>query len=212
MYHILCYGDSNTYGANPEGGRFDESIRWPKLLEQMSEEEISVAEDGLCGRTTVFEDSFTPHLRGIELLQTSLTIHQPVELVILMLGTNDMMEQHGVGPKRIAFGMERLVQVLRNPLVYQNDILVVSPVWIRDSITDSPFREEFGGLRASEMSRQLAGYYEKLAGQYHCYFLDAARYAQASDFDAIHMDAEGHRNLAAAMKEKVEEIIRKSSR
>ena len=91
MKQILCFGDSNTYGYIPENGkRYAYADRWTGILsERLKDEDCRVIEEGLCGRTTVFEDELRIGRRGADLLPVLLESHSPLHRVILMLGTND---------------------------------------------------------------------------------------------------------------------------
>ena len=207
MMNILCFGDSNTYGHIPgSGDRYDETKRWTKLLQKHLGQDYYVIEEGLNGRTTVFEDPYTNNLRGIDLLETCIATHQPLDLVILMLGTNDIKPRFNVGPDGIARGLECLLKKLRNPMVYHKDVLVVSPIHIGESIMESEFCEMFGGRRGIEISKQLSRRYEEFADLYNCHFLDAAKIAQPDERDGVHLGEEGHSLLAKALFEKVKEI------
>lgn len=108
---IICYGDSNTHGYNSSnGGRFSTKERWPCLLDALLPKNYTVKEEGLSGRTAVFEDPLFEGLNGLSYLYPCLMTHEPVDLLIIMLGTNDTKERFGATPENIAKGMERLVQ------------------------------------------------------------------------------------------------------
>lgn len=91
MKEILCFGDSNTYGLIPgTKERYGRDTRWTGLLEQhLYEKGYRIIEEGLCGRTTVFEDELREGRKGAALLPTLLESHAPIDRVVLMLGTND---------------------------------------------------------------------------------------------------------------------------
>lgn len=95
MKRILCFGDSNTWGHNPEskiGERFDNEFRWVKLLEKKLGKGYSVIEEGLCGRTinTDYLTAENWYKNGYKYLVPCLKSHNPLSLVIIMLGTNDL--------------------------------------------------------------------------------------------------------------------------
>ena len=88
--NILCFGDSNTYGYKPDGtGRFDTDTRWTSLLQKKLGADHRVIEEGLCGRTTVFQDDLREGRRGLDLIGVTMEMHNPIDLLIVMLGTND---------------------------------------------------------------------------------------------------------------------------
>lgn len=211
MINILCFGDSNTWGADAQtDGRFDENHRWTRLLAKELGENYTVIEDGLCGRTTVFDDCFSEMLRGKDTLAVALATHQPLDLVVLMLGTNDLKEMFHTSAVESAMGMETLIKIIQNPNLFRvcpiPRILVISPILIDPCVEHSKFREIFGGLKGVERSKHLANEMKKIADLYHCDFMDAAQYAKASEADGIHICAEGHRALSKAVSEKIHQM------
>ena len=76
--NILCFGDSNTYGYKPDGtGRFDTDTRWTSLLQKKLGADHRVIEEGLCGRTTVFQDDLREGRRGLDLIGVTMEMHNP---------------------------------------------------------------------------------------------------------------------------------------
>lgn len=210
---ILCFGDSNTWGHNPAGPspRFTRQERWTGRLADSLGAGYHIYEEGLCGRTTVFEDPFDAGVCGKETLSVCLRTHMPVDLVVIMLGTNDLKHCFYASADEVSRGIERLIQIVQNPwscwcTEKLPEILIISPILVGETITEGPFCEMFGGLRSREISLQLAPKIKQIAEQYHCHFLNAADYAAPSLEDAIHMDVEGHRQLAAAVRDKILEI------
>ncbi len=107
---IVCYGDSNTHGYNSSNmGRFTEKERFPCLLAELLGPGWLVREEGLSGRTTSFDDPLFEGLNGFSMLHPCLMTHEPVDLLIVMLGTNDVKERFAATPENIAKGLERLV-------------------------------------------------------------------------------------------------------
>ena len=107
--HIVCFGDSNTHGYRAEdNGRFGEDQRWTRLLEQYLGEEYLVLEEGLSGRTTCYDDPIHEGLSGLSAIYPCLMSHEPVDLLIIMLGTNDTKERFASSAACIALGLKRL--------------------------------------------------------------------------------------------------------
>lgn len=208
LKNIMCFGDSNTYGfiAGSGGARYDEHSRWTKLLQKRLGEEYYVIEEGLNGRTTIFDDLDKRFMNGSEYLEMCVATHRPLDLVIIMLGTNDTKERYHAGPAEIAKGLEKLIRILRNPEIYHKHVLIISPIHISESILTSEYCVAFNGLEGREKSLGLAAEYAKVAREYNCFFLDAADYCKADDKDAIHLDAESHAALAEAIYHKIKEI------
>ena len=131
MKQILCFGDSNTWGYDGESGeRLPFKVRWTGRLQKAYEEkDVRIIEEGLCGRTTVFEDPFRQGRRGTALLPTLLETHHPVDLVVLMLGTNDCKTIFGASAEVIGRGIQCLLDQIQT-FAPQTDVLLISPIYL----------------------------------------------------------------------------------
>lgn len=214
MYTILCYGDSNTYGYNPENGfRYPYGQRWTSILQENLKEEARIIPEGLNGRTTSFEDEVRPGRNGYTYLEPCLHSHGPIDLVVLMLGTNDIKMRFHLTPPDSGKGMERLIKKIMEvtPQKRQDGqvskILLVSPTHLGDTLPEIETGEEMGFERGIEYSKRLAPIYEKLAKDYGIDFLDAAAYATPSVLDECHLSIKGHQKLADAITQKCKEIL-----
>lgn len=211
--HIVCFGDSNTHGYCAEtNGRFDETERWTCLLQKKLGEEYLVLEEGLSGRTTCFEDPIYEGLNGLDYIFPCLMSHEPVDLLVIMLGTNDTKERFGVSAACIALGLKRLVEKAaaitdcwRNG---KANILIVTPQNIAPAYQDTEVGETMG-RGCAEKSENLAAEYEKIAELTGCHYLDANAVLTAApnEIDYMHLTAEGHSQLAQALAEKIPECI-----
>ena len=201
MRNILCFGDSNTYGHNPSGGRWPLHERWPGILQELLGEEYHIIEEGLCGRTTVFEDCLETDKSGRKHLSMLLSTHMPLDMVIIMLGTNDMKHRFSLLPADIANGAAELGHIVDTFDAFMGlpapKVLLVSPVYIKEGIGHGIF----GGFgeESVTVSKQLAPLFEERAKMYHWLYLDAAGVAEASERDKLHMEKEEHRKLAVAL-------------
>ena len=198
MKRILCFGDSNTYGYIPGGfGRYGEEIRWTGRLQKKLSSEAVVIEEGLCGRTTVFQDELRPGRRGVELLPVLLESHAPLDLVILMLGTNDCKTVYGASAEVIGKGIEKLIGQIRT--IQPNvGILLISPILLGDDVWKAEYDPEFS-KESVEVSKKLKTVYQEIARRNHCRFLAASDVAEPSDIDREHLDEKGHELLAEAI-------------
>lgn len=200
MINVLCFGDSNTNGTNPAGGRHPRDVRWTGRLQRLLGDDWYVIEEGMGGRTTVYSNPLEPHRSGIEALPIALVTHRPLDYVIIALGTNDMKDMFRADARAIAAGVDMLVQEVRHTDNRGQDtprIVIVSPILLRPGIGESPFigfREE-----AREVSLKLAPEIRKIADREGCLFLDGAQVAEASDLDKLHMDGENHAKMARAL-------------
>ena len=215
MKNILCFGDSNTYGLSPEWfkgnpGRHDENTRWTMRLQKQLGDEYHIIEEGLCGRTTCFEDPTEPGRSGAEFFRAALETHAPLDLVIIMLGTNDCKNIFAASAFEIGNGMTRLVKEALNPFHYQfggvPKVLIVAPVPFDESAT------RLGGgmitMEVVEKSRKLAGIYEGIAKMFNCEFMDLGAFAKTTDYEGIHLPADAHAKAADAFETKIRDIFK----
>lgn len=132
MYNILCFGDSNTFGTNPAGGRWPWEQRWTGLLQNELGSSYRIIEDGCGGRTTGLDDPIEGDRNGLRHLGVSLHSHRPLDLVILMLGTNDMKHRFSLLPIDIAHSAARLGELVQSypygPAYPVPKVLLVSPI------------------------------------------------------------------------------------
>lgn len=207
---IVCFGDSNTHGYNSKNnGRFTEKERYTCLLDELLGEEYLVREEGLGGRTTVFEDPLYEGMSGLSAIFYVLMTHEPIDLLVIMLGTNDTKERFHCNAENIAKGMERLVtKAIHTPKAFRDlkpNILVISPLPIEDGYDEIAEVSGEMGKGCAEKSRELAHFYEAMAQKMGVHFLDAASIPgmKMYPYDKMHFSPESHRLLA----EKLAEII-----
>ena len=215
--HIVCFGDSNTHGycADPAdcadgGDRFNEDERWTCLLQKALGDDYLVIEEGLSGRTTVFPDPLHESMPGLDTIYSCLMSHEPVDLLIIMLGTNDTKERLCANAACIGIGMERLVAKAKTVEAWRGgkpNILVICPPHIGEGILDHPFIATMG-LGCVEKSRELAPRYRELAQNQGCAFLDAEGLAEFNKLDCMHLTWKGHRQLAEALSALVPELVK----
>ena len=203
MKNILCFGDSNTYGFDPETwGRYEYGQRWTGALQNILGDSCRIIEEGCCYRTTVFDDPTRPNSIGRPHLEMLLESHKPLDLVIICLGTNDLKRIFHVTATESALGLGELVKLVQRydyGVHSAPRVLVLSPIVIREEIASRQF---FGfGFEAAAESRNFASKFKEVADFYHCWFLDAANFAVPSRTDHLHMDREGHAALARGLAE-----------
>jgi len=198
MKNILCFGDSNTYGYKADGtGRFDFSVRYPGRLQLLLGEEYHVIEEGLPGRTTVFENRNSPYKSGLGHIVPCLQSTDSLAYVLVMLGTNDCKTAYHASAEEIVHGLSKIIGEIRR-YAPAAEIIIISPIHLGNNTGKPGFDPEFDA-RALELSKSLAVQYRKLAEITGCAFLDAAETARASPIDEEHLDEEGHKSLAEAV-------------
>ena len=206
---IVCFGDSNTHGANPSApGRLPREQRWPRVMAAALGDSYEVIEEGLNGRCTVWDTPIERGRNGLTYLYPCLLTHAPVDLVIIMLGTNDLKRIYDNTAAEIACGAARLVDEAKGTLAGPDDtppkVLLVSPVPV-GPITEQSEMWGFGA--AIETSRQLAGMYRIVAADHGATFFDAGSVASAHPDDGIHLGPESCASLGSAMAEQVRSLF-----
>lgn len=200
---ILAFGDSNTYGYDPEtDGRYGEQERWPKVLQMLLGTAYSVIEEGLPGRTTVFDDPISEGMCGLSYLTPCLMSHAPVDTLIIMLGTNDTKERFGCTPHLLGRGMARLLgKALATPAWRgAPDIIVVAPCPILPAYRQLMFAQAMG-TGCSARAAGLAEVYAQAAREKGARFLDAGALAGVCvhPLDGMHLTRASHSALAQAL-------------
>ncbi|MDL2260816.1 GDSL-type esterase/lipase family protein [Methanimicrococcus sp. OttesenSCG-928-J09] len=208
MYNILCFGDSNTWGMDPKTlTRFPPEIRWTGILQNELGSDFKIIEEGLVGRTAFMSFPFEPEASGISYFLPCVKSHAPLDLIIIMIGTNDFA--YGATPLGIARNLTRYIQTARadtTGMTAPPQILLISPVQITKDFEKSPFQEIFGDVDACiEKSKKYADYVKMIAEENNCLWLDSSEVAPASETDGLHYDEKGHMGLG----KKVAEIVKK---
>ena len=209
--HILCLGDSNTHGycADPkdcaDGGiRFNEDERWTCRLQAALGSDYLVTEEGLSGRTTVFVDPIHESMDALSVLYPILKSHECIDLLIIMLGTNDVKERFAANEYVIGAGMERLIQRAKTIDCWgtqKPNILVVAPPRIGDGFHDAVM-----GNGCVERSRGVAEQFRIVAERNQVHFLNAAD-CEFNQVDFMHLTRKGHAQLAEKLAALVPEIV-----
>lgn len=208
LKHILCYGDSMSWGIIP-GTRnrhaFDK--RWPGILQQLLGPEVRIIEECLNGRTTAWDDPFRPKRNGRELFLPTVQAHAPFDLLILFLGTNDLQHMYGVGAYEAALGVAAMLDVLQSsriePMHAAPPVLLISPPRIVNPC--GAMEEKFRG--AAEKSEKFSHWYQGLATERGCLFFDAAQVISPSTADGVHLDELQHRQFAEAIHQPVRQAL-----
>lgn len=204
MTVVVCFGDSNTYGASPLAAdgtwfRYGPDVRWPRRMAALLGPEWEIIEEGLPGRTTCHDNPFDgPHKNGLRMLPGILESHAPIDLFVVMLGTNDLKGYFGLTPFDIAKGVRTILthvaQSKAGPDGAAPRLMVVSPVPIEEC---GPTAEGLAG--GAEKSRALAARLTAVAAEFGAAFLDAGQVAQVSPQDGVHLSPDAHLALGEAM-------------
>ena len=206
MKSVLAFGDSNTWGLIPgskNNERYPSDVRWTGIL-QNSCRSVRIIEEGLCGRTTASEDEMKPGRNGVSTLPMILKRNNPLDAVILMLGTNDCKSAFHASPEKIGKGIELCLDEIEEYLL-PCEILLVSPVVLGEDVWKPEKDPEFG-KESAPISCALKEEYRKIARQRGTAFLAASDYVQVNNADSEHLDEEGHRILAMVIYRKLRDM------
>ncbi len=208
---ILCFGDGNTWGLKEFGVRYDENTRWTKQMQSMLGEGHTVIEDGLFGRTidSLQEEATNPK----RFLYRDIMKHYPYELLIISLGTADLMASLHLTPEDITKGMKTIIEAILGYEYADNGsapkIILTSVPYVKEGMVH--FKVKYGLNNESiAKSKELLPLYESLANELGLYFFDTNKYItndDISDEDCIHFDPQGHSKFANAMVEFIKSNI-----
>jgi lysophospholipase L1-like esterase len=207
MRTVLCYGDSNTWGYDPATRtRYPPHVRWTGVLAARLGSEYRVVEEGLNGRTTRWDDPIEPHRNGMTYLRPCVESHRPLELVVIMLGTNDLKRRFDLSASDIAQSAAVVAETAQRFALTTEGrnakVLLVAPPAVT---TLTEYDQMFaGGL---EKSRQFSRYFRLAAGWQNIPFFDAGSVIVSSEKDGIHFDADEHRKLGEALADEAGRLV-----
>ncbi len=207
MKRILCYGDSNTFGTGPmphlgADPIHPKHVRWAGVMGAELGDGFDIVVEGLPGRTTVFDDPVEGEYRnGLRSFRAILESHRPIDLLIIMLGTNDVKQRFNLGPQDVALGVARLLlEAKKLEIVARSLVICPTPVRERGDLA-----EIFRGAEARVVGlpEQMA----RFAGENGAAFLDAGAHIAVDDLDGVHLSAEAHGVLGRVVAAQVREIF-----
>jgi lysophospholipase L1-like esterase len=209
MKTILCYGDSNTWGYNAQSaGRFSSETRWPNVMARELGDGYTVIAEGLNGRTTVWPDPVEgEHKNGKSYLIPCLESHYPLDLVIVMLGTNDLKHRYGLSAWDIASGAGTLAQMILGSAFGPDGgaprVLLMAPP--PTCVAGTLFEEMLAG--SDEKSRDLGRQYGRVTAELGCEFFDTSTVISSSKVDGIHLEPGAQAKLGVAVAAVVRGIL-----
>lgn len=212
MRSILCFGDSNTHGTRAmrdlaDRRRFRATQRWPGVMAAALGAEFEVIAEGHPARTSTYDDPIDgDHKSGLRALPILLESHLPLDLVIVMLGTNDVKPRFAASPMDISLGLEKIVKTVlasdAGPDSAAPKVLLAAPVPVTES---GCLAEIFEGSAAK--SQALSPYVEAAAQRQGVAFVDLANVAQADPVDGVHLSAQAQGAIGKVMAQTVREIF-----
>lgn len=207
MPTVLLYGDSNTFGTPPmatlgEDRRLDAATRWPGVVRAALGPSVTVIEEGHPGRTTVHDDPVEgAHRNGLTILPAIVESHRPIDIAVLMLGTNDHKQRFGLTGFDIARGVRRLAEVMRASGHVKRILWICPP----PPLERGCLAEMFQGAEAR--GQTVARWSQDFASECAAEFLDAGRIIAVDPLDGVHLNAAAHATLGAAVAEKLRMML-----
>ncbi|MFC3122214.1 SGNH/GDSL hydrolase family protein [Agaribacter flavus] len=209
MKTILCFGDSNTWGAVPgKDQRYPNGERWTGIMQKQLGENYEIIAEGQSGRTSIHDDPFEKHKNGLRYLVPCLESHQP-DLLIILLGTNDLKARFSLNAHDIAYGVRVLAEEalnFRGSGGKKTQVLMVCPPRIIETGYYANMLE--GG---ENKSAKLPKFFKQNAKELSCEYYNASALIEPSEIDGIHWHRESHKLLGEALAEKVRIIFSKGS-
>lgn len=210
---ILCYGDSNTWGcigrwveSSIPSERYNTDTRWTMIAQKALGDKFHIIEEGLGGRTTIYTHSTETWKSGEFYLKPCLYSHRPLDLVVIMLGTNDLQIKKDITEEELPIGITKLVDIIQSNAncgrnMIPPKILIIAPIEVRPSDPNGRVAvyEKFRCDIGRNLSLKLPEVYEKVAREKGCYFLNAQEFAKPGPADGIHFDPESHIQLGRAV-------------
>ncbi len=201
---ILCYGDSLTFGSDHiNNTRLDVNKRWTGVLQKILGDKYEIIEEGLGERTTELDDPNRDGRNGLLYFKGAVASHIPLDLIVILLGTNDLKIKFDRTPHQIALSFERYNEAIKSAcdkwgFKYPHVLLVAPPL-----VNESRTPRDWGFERAGEKSMQLASEYKKIADKLSFGFLDLAPIAKPSEFDGTHLEVKENMKVAEAIYRKI---------
>lgn len=208
MKNIFCYGDSNTWGFDPvTWGRYEYADRWTSVLQDKLGEEYFVTVNALQGRTTAWEHPFLPFRNGKDHLMMLLESNAPLDLVIVMLGTNDIISMLNLSAEESSSGMLSLVRIIYQSLSGPDGkipkIMIISPPVIGNL---SGYMSLYYNSRKDE-SKKLAEYHKTFSDQFGCSFINSNDFIKVCEPDGLHISRDSQKILGLKVAEEVKIIL-----
>lgn len=207
MKNILIFGDSNTYGLKPDGvSRYSMDIRYPGRIRKILGDDYNIIEEGCPGRTTIFKDPTRYHLKATDYLFPCLYSHLPLDLIIIMLGTNDCKTAFHNSSEDIKEGLKKVITLAKEYTDNQVPILIMPPACLGEDVHLDTFDEEFD-YESLVVSKELATQYEQLAQEENIHYLNATQNIKVSPVDQVHLSEEGHQILTDRLIPVIKELL-----
>ena len=207
---ILCFGDSLTWGFDPyKKVRMADEDRWTGVLKRLLGEGYTVIEEGHNGRTIATDDPAEGEKNGLKYVIPCIESQSPLDLMIILLGANDLKRKFQYTGMDIAGEMQIFLEKVqahnRFSMEDSMKVLLISPPIIGACGEGSWLSDCFDFERCSKVSLELSTWYKQLSEMYGCMFLDAAKVCAVSSADGVHLDIKNQRYLGEAIYKKLKD-------
>ena len=196
---VVLYGDSNTFGLNPNGGRYEN--RYSNILKKHYKDKLNIYEEGLIGRTTVYSD-YRPDRKAIDNIDSTLDKFNKIDLFVVMLGTNDYKKNNAKNVIELKNGMNKLLNKIINTKEIKK-LLIISPILLSEDIEKKDSEFDYNSYLLSKEGNKV---YKELASDYNALFFEAGLVAKAGS-DGEHFDQVSHYNLANSLIKIIDTIM-----
>ena len=192
---VLCFGDSNTFGFNPENfQRYDKSTRWTGVLARLGENKFNIVEAGANNRTAFMENPTGDDFTGVKILPKYLE-KGVFDVIILAVGANDLQFAYNTTKKDFEVGIAKLIDITRE-FQPNSRIILLIPSVLTDNVLKSKLFSQMFDETSIEKSHQLVEIYHKIAQEKNCECIDLNKIAETS-VDGLHYSADGHKAIAS---------------
>ncbi len=193
MKKIICYGDSNTFGFNPkDGSRFDENTRWTSVLQNNIGTEYKVINEGMCNRTGFVNNPDGFIFSGAKHFAEFVSKLKNTDILILWIGTNDLMFQYNINIETVENGLKNLIELAKTKA---KRVIIIPSVILDKNILKGYFSDRFDETSIKK-SNEIVAVYKKLAKIYYCEYFDVNDFVRAYDIDGLHYDEASHKIIA----------------
>lgn len=202
MKKILCYGDSNVFGFNPENGkRFNKNSRWSGILDELLDN-YEVIEKGLNNRVGFVDNPVGFEYSAKYNLEHELRKYNNIEILILAVGTNDFQFQYKISEETIE---KELLELIKIALKNCQKIILIPPVEIQTDILNSYFSIMFDET-CIQKTKSISKIYKKLAEINNCEYFNFNDFTKPSKIDGLHYEIESHRLIAQKLAKFIQNI------
>ena len=203
MKKIFCYGDSNTFGYNPEdGSRYDENTRWTGLLQKNLGVEHVVINDGVCDRTGFVNNSKGLLYSAQRHLPKIIMEIEEVNIFILAVGTNDLQAEYNINFDAVEKGLVTLINLAKEK---SKQIIIIPPVVLDEKVLKGGFAFQYNRT-SIDKSKKIGKVFNKVAKSQRCSYFDINKFVKPSDVDGLHYDENAHRLIAKNLADFIRQL------